>query len=158
MPSDSLAAESARSGGAFSVNRGAEPGSGPSQRQYQQQQQTSGGGKVSAPGEGGSNAGSAGALESQASYGGPAPTYVNAQYMTYEGGPKGENLKEVESFEGGSRDGVEAALAAEPGSKMDPSREAELRLGIAGPEERTKEQRGESGQRTTYGVLDETSA
>jgi len=154
VPSDSLAAESARSGGDFGLNRDSAPGSGPSSHQHDK------GGKVSAPGEGGSNAGTSGALENQRSYAGTAPTYVNRQYQTYEGGPKGKDLKEVRDFEGENKDGVRAALESEPGSEMDPGREAEARFGLERDGEgRVEEQGGggESGQRR-FGVLDETSA
>ena len=113
---------------------------------------------MSAPGEGGSNAGASGALENQRSYAGAAPTYVNRQYQTYEGGPKGKDLKEVEGFEGEGKDGLREALRSEPGSEMDPGREAEARFGLEGRAERKEGGAGgESGQRR-FGVLDETSA
>jgi len=117
---DSLAAESATF---TSTNRNAAPGSGPTQTS----------GKVSAPGEGSRSAGSSGGLESQKSYGGPAPTYVNRQYMRDPGPPKGRNLHEVESFEGEVKDGLEEALRAEPGSEMDPGRAGEaIQFGLEG--------------------------
>lgn len=113
---------------------------------------------MSAPGEGGSNAGASGGLESQSSYAGPAPTYVMSQYMSYEGGPKGKNLKEVDNFEGENKDGLSAALQSEPGSEMDPGREAEARLGLSTAGVGIKDVKGGETDQTQFGVLDETSA
>merc|ERR1712000_381989 len=51
---------------------------------------------------------------------GAAPTYIAPQYAS-ESGPHGKNI--TEGFDdAGTRDGLKAALAAEPGSKDDPSR------------------------------------
>jgi len=144
---DSLAAESSTF---TSNNRNAAPGSGPTQTS----------GKVSAPGEGGVNSGSSGSLENQASYAGTAPTYVNNLYHRGEGGPKGKNLKEVESFEGEVKDGKDAAFRAEPGSEQDPGRAAEARFGLEGEGKVLGKPSGvgESGQRR-YDALDsDTSA
>lgn len=115
---------------------------------------------MSAPGEGGYNAGSSGALENQKSYAGPAPTYVENVYRKAEGGPKGKNLKEVESFEGegGAEDGQRAAMQAEPGSEQDPGRAAEARFGLRGePGKGGVARAGEPGE-SRYAALDETSA
>ncbi|KAH8902377.1 hypothetical protein BR93DRAFT_932293 [Coniochaeta sp. PMI_546] len=144
---DSLAAESSTF---TSSNRNAAPGSGPTQTS----------GKVSAPGEGGVNAGSSGSLENQASYAGAAPSYVNRQFQAGEGGPKGKDLREVESFESGVKDGREAAFGAEPGSELDPGRAAEAGFGLRGEGGRKANEgdSGETGQRR-FGALDsETSA
>jgi hypothetical protein len=62
----------------------------------------------------------------------------------------------VESFEGETKDGTAAAFAAEPGSEMDPSREAEARMGL----DREGEGQGDGGERgqKRFGALEETSA
>lgn len=92
-----------------------------------------------------------GALENQASYAGTAPSYVNHQYQTDEGGPKGKNLKEG-GFEG---EGPGDSIRAEPGSEMDPGRGAEQRFGITAHAEGAKKLSGNE----RYGALDnETSA
>jgi hypothetical protein len=147
--SESLAAESISSGGGFASNRGAQPGSGPTQTK----------GHVSAPGEGGqqSSGGGSGSLENQSSYAGTAPSYVNRLYQQGEGGPKGKNLKEVDSFD----DAKPGEQNPEVGSEQDPGRVAEaefgLRMNAAGRD--AGEKHGEIQGSTKYaGLESETSA
>ncbi|WYZ46674.1 hypothetical protein EsH8_IX_000899 [Colletotrichum jinshuiense] len=103
VPSDSLAAESARGGGEFANN--APSGTSSSRR-------TAGG---SAPGSGASS------IPGQA---GAAPTYVNNQYIRDPAGPHGKNIQE--GFDAkDTKDGIQAAFNAQPGSENDPGRVAE---------------------------------
>ncbi|KAK4447914.1 hypothetical protein QBC34DRAFT_466446 [Podospora aff. communis PSN243] len=101
----SLAASSLRSNGAFSANTGASPGDEPASNPDARPP-----GSKKQPQTG---------LEGQESYGGAAPTYVNSQFMVYEGGPRGKNLSEG----GFSGSGTEGKMP-EPGSKEDPGRAA----------------------------------
>ncbi|KAK0644526.1 hypothetical protein B0T16DRAFT_198025 [Cercophora newfieldiana] len=100
----SLAAESLRAQGAFSSNAGASPGDQPA---------TSPG--AHAPGS--TNKPHSG-LEAQESYGGTAPSYVNAQFRVDDGGAKGKNLTEG----GFAGSGTGGGRLPEPGSKNDPGR------------------------------------
>lgn len=61
---------------------------------------------------------------SSTSQGSAAPSYVNNQYIRDESGPHGKNIQEGIDYSN-TRDGIQAALNAEPGSKDDPSRVAE---------------------------------
>lgn len=141
---DSLAAESAT----FThSNRNAAPGSGPAQTS----------GKVSAPGEGLASAGgTSGSLENQQSYAGAAPSYVNRLYQADRGGPKGKNLKEVESFGGGAKQGD--PFAAEVGGEMDPGRAAEARFGLQGEGEGEEGGKKAPAGNERFAGLEETSA
>merc|ERR1712000_399950 len=79
---------------------------------------------------------------------GAAPTYIAPQYAS-ESGPHGKNI--TEGFDdAGTRDGLKAALAAEPGSKDDPSRRAELQF------QETNEQRTTAAQPKDGGVSNQT--
>jgi hypothetical protein len=111
----SLAAESARSGGGFSENRGIGKGD--------DQQYDSGPGAGDSSGGGGGSAG----LRDQRSYGGAAPSYIQSQYQRDPSGPHGKNLQEG-GFEGSDRG---ESLRAEPGSKKDPGRAAEMDLKLS---------------------------
>ncbi|KAK0615045.1 hypothetical protein B0T17DRAFT_540930 [Bombardia bombarda] len=114
IDASSLAAESIRSGGAFSSNRGAIPGSSPAQDDRKR-----------APGQGGTSA--SGTLANQESYGGVAPSYVNSAPQDHSG-PHGRNLTEG----GFAGSGTAGGRLPEPGSKQDPSRMAELKMGLTG--------------------------
>ncbi|KAL7812120.1 hypothetical protein V8C44DRAFT_364827 [Trichoderma aethiopicum] len=107
VPSESLAAQSAHSGGEFSHNRASQT----------------------------TEAVSASDLRSSTGRedynGAPAPGYVVDQYLTGKGGPHGKNLKEgidESELKGKESDGLQKALRAEPGSENDPSRLAEERM------------------------------
>jgi hypothetical protein len=81
--------------------------------------------------------------------------------MSYPGGPKGKDLKEVDSFEGGVKDGREAAFGAEPGSVEDPGRAAERRFGLTAEAERKRNNppgSGETGHGGFEALDSETSA
>lgn len=110
----SLAAESARKGGAFASN--------PDQHEQGHEQQ------ARKPGTGtGKTASETGSLENQSSYGGAAPTYLAGQMRRDPAGPHGKNLKEG-GFEGS---GTEAGPLPEPGSAEDPGRAATRGLSAA---------------------------
>ncbi|KAK4154161.1 hypothetical protein C8A00DRAFT_14695 [Chaetomidium leptoderma] len=178
VPEGSLAAESARKGGEFASNPGQEE-QGPQKYQQQQQQssshtggtaankttslhlenqQTSRGtgtgttGKKTAKETGTGTGGGGGGLDSQASYGGAAPTYVSNQRHRNPAGPHGKNLKEG-GFEGS---GTEAGPLPEPGSMEDPARVATrgMKAGVGGtgggP---NKQQAGGTGGKTWYTPL-----
>ncbi|AEO64527.1 uncharacterized protein THITE_2110756 [Thermothielavioides terrestris NRRL 8126] len=151
---ESLAAESARKGGAFAANPGQEqaPQKRQPQPQSSQQQQSSRSGteeggtavnkttslnlenQQTARGSGGSSKGAAPtedlSLENQQAYGGPAPSYVLNQRHRDPAGPHGKNLTEG-GFEGS---GTAEGPLPEPGSIQDPARVAarDLRAGMAG--------------------------
>lgn len=83
-----------------------------------------------------------------ASNAGAAPTYIAPQYAQ-ESGPHGKNI--TEGFDdSGTRDGLKAALGAEPGSKNDPSRRAELQF------QQTNQQRTTAGQPKDFETSNET--
>lgn len=105
----SLAAESKRSGGAFSENRGGNVG-----EQHHVLSR-------------GSDSGGSAGVEAQQSYGGQAPSYVQSQYHRDPNGPHGKNLQEG-GFEGS---GPGDSILAEPGSKQDPGRAAEHDLKLS---------------------------
>ncbi|KAL2198186.1 hypothetical protein P885DRAFT_76892 [Corynascus similis CBS 632.67] len=133
---DSLAAESLRKGGEFAANTSAggqyhEQGPQKRSQQHSGTQQTSTGAgtgnkatslglenKQTSRGTGQTGTGSGEGLESQRSYAGAAPTYVNNQWYRDPAGPHGKNLKEG-GFEGS---GTEGGPLPEPGSMEDPSR------------------------------------
>ncbi|KAK3682144.1 hypothetical protein B0T22DRAFT_521204, partial [Podospora appendiculata] len=115
VSAQSLAADSIRSGGAFASNRGAMPGSGATADAH-----------ARTPGT--ADSAYAG-VETQQSYGGAAPSYVNAQAASPAGsGPKGMSLTEG-GFAGSGTDG---GALPEPGSKRDPARLAEQHMGLGG--------------------------
>ncbi|KAK3935534.1 hypothetical protein QBC46DRAFT_242577, partial [Diplogelasinospora grovesii] len=125
VPDESLAAESIKSGGAFSENRGAIPGSGPQRDPGAGAPYTRGEPPKDLRSRDESQGGSGDALENQKSYAGPAPTYVlSREFMKDKKGPHGKNLKEG-GFEGSGTDG---GPLPEPGSMEDPARLAELNL------------------------------
>ncbi|OLN96811.1 hypothetical protein CCHL11_02373 [Colletotrichum chlorophyti] len=121
VASDSLAAESARGGGEFANNRGVESGSGSNKSSNNTSSSgtntsSSRTGTGSAPGSGSSS------IPGQA---GTAPTYVNNQYIRDPAGPHGKNISEGFDTKN-TKDGIQAAFNAEPGSENDPGRVAEL--------------------------------
>lgn len=131
MASESLAAESYREGGTFESNVGAQP-ENLSASEYTQAPS----GKLDAAPDAeyrerahdttshkASSYDKARGSEAQ-SHAGTAPSYISSQYARDTSGPHGKNIHE--GFDdSGVRDGLKAALAAEPGSKDDPSRLAE---------------------------------
>ena len=116
---DSLAAQSVRSGGAFAANRGADPE--PSHSSAKGTQTTSGGSGTRFT-VSGAPAQAPGPSGDSALQGGAAPSYVNAQFVRDDGGPHGKNLHEG----GFAGSGPGNSINAEPGSKKDPARLAEL--------------------------------
>jgi hypothetical protein len=133
VASESLAAESYREGGAFESNVGAQP-ENLSASEYNQ-------------------------TASGNLHAGTTPSYVSSQYARDTSGSHGKNIHE--GFDdSGVRDGLKAALAAEPGSQDDPSRLAEQQFELkenaktraAGPR-----QTGLSTE-TKYDALKDTSA
>lgn len=166
MASESLAAESYREGGAFESNVGAQP-ENLSASEYNQAPS----GKLDAApnaeyrerahdttSHNASSYDKARGTEAQ-SHAGTAPSYISSQYARDTSGPHGKNIHE--GFDdSGVRDGLQAALAAEPGSQDDPSRLAEQQYKLnqnaksrsAGPK-----QTGLSTE-TKYDVLKDTSA
>ncbi|KAJ9156460.1 hypothetical protein NKR23_g877 [Pleurostoma richardsiae] len=173
VPDESLAAESYRAGGEFASNRGAEPtssapqssgvevGSGGGGGGRQQHHAGSGNSSYRAPAAGatgtrtGALAAGASSAEGEAQ-GGAAPSYVSSQFAREKGGPHGKNLKEVDSFEPGSRPGN--SLGAEPGSKWDPARVAEQQMALNQAGGSGPRQGGIEGEQP-YGALDrDTSA
>ncbi|KAF6828217.1 hypothetical protein CMUS01_08671 [Colletotrichum musicola] len=129
VPSGSLAAESARGGGAFASNAGVDSSSGTG----------------AAPGSGTSS------VPGQA---GAAPTYVNNQYIRDQSGPHGKNITEGLDAND-TKDGVQEAFKSEVGGENDPSRAAERHFQLsqtkgardAGPRQT------ETGGQTVYGNL-----
>jgi hypothetical protein len=91
---------------------------------------------------------------------GTAPSYVNNQYIRDPNGPHGKNLQEGGWDDSKTRDGVQAALNAEPGSQDDPARAAEYQFELknnaksrgAGPKE------GSLTNETTYDKLDSNAS
>jgi hypothetical protein len=149
VPSESLAAESARTGGAFASNPGQCGGAEQAQTHAQAPHHEGGrrAGTGTGTGEGSTAANKATSLglenaqtargtsseaggygkpptdlnlENQAAYGGAAPSYVAAQRYRDEGGPHGKNLTEG-GFEGS---GTAGGALPEPGSAEDPTRVA----------------------------------
>ncbi|CAG9994042.1 unnamed protein product [Clonostachys byssicola] len=132
VPSESLAAESYREGGAFAENVGAHLEDSNTSKSKKKSESS----KLDAASSEGyrkgtqdesyenPNARNLGSTENMPdSYGGEAPSYVNSQYVDTHG-PKGKNLHE--GFDdSGTRDGIQAAMNAKIGSKNDPSRLAE---------------------------------
>lgn len=109
IPSDSLAAESIRSGGAFSENPGASVG-----RESGSQK------KANAPGSAHQSHPTSQPKHENSEQGRPAPTYVNvAMDHSDKSGPHGKNIKEG----GFAGSGTEGGMA-EPGTKRDPGRVA----------------------------------
>ncbi|KAB5539300.1 hypothetical protein GE09DRAFT_1290427 [Coniochaeta sp. 2T2.1] len=138
VDSSSLAAQSST----FQhTNKNATPGSGPAASTESSRHP---------PGSSGTSSGS---LENQSSYAGTAPSIHNRQVRDEGGMPKGKNLKEVESFEPGTKMGD--PFKAEIGSNQDPGRAAEARFGIV---EGDKGDQGREGKGKMFGALDETSA
>ncbi|CAH0044427.1 unnamed protein product [Clonostachys solani] len=135
IPSESLAAESYREGGAYASNVGAHlEGSNTSTSKKKSESRK----LDAAPSTGyrkepqdesyeNPNARNTGRSENMPeSYAGEAPSYVNSQYVDTHG-PKGKNLHE--GFDdSGTRDGIQAAMNAKIGSKNDPSRLAESKI------------------------------
>ncbi|KAL0932791.1 uncharacterized protein CTRU02_211754 [Colletotrichum truncatum] len=108
VPSGSLAAESAREGGSFAANAGVDASSGTTN-------------SAARAGTGSSTGASSSSIPGQA---GTAPTYVNNQYIRDPAGPHGKNIQE--GFDAkNTKDGVQEAFKAEPGSENDPGRVAE---------------------------------
>ena len=124
----SLAASSLRSDGAFASNTGASPGDTPAVNPHANPPNSR-------------NAAKSGA-QSQSSYGGAAPTYVNSQFLTYEGGPKGKNLTEG----GFAGSGTSGGRMPEPGSKGDPGRAALEGFTGSSVEEGTKKRKVDDGE------------
>ncbi|KAL6863330.1 hypothetical protein ACO1O0_003579 [Amphichorda felina] len=157
VPSESLAAESYREGGAFSRNTNAQP----ENLSYDQLKSSSGAtefgsassseARAAARDTTSTNAasydeatGSGSFRANPKSYAGAAPTYVASQYAVDPKGPHGTNISE--GFDdSGTQDGLQQALNAEPGSINDPARVAEQQMRLknetksraAGPTERT---------------------
>jgi len=141
VDSESLAADSIRSGGGFSANRGAAPGDTPAVDPRAGEPHTRGGPHP----EG---------LETQDSYGGKAPGYVMSQYLEDKKGPHGKNLNEG-GFQGSGMDGKPLP---EPMSEQDPSRLAlhGMVSGVGGtqPTETRPKMKGETmAEDQPYGVL-----
>ncbi|KAJ4263069.1 hypothetical protein NW762_006683 [Fusarium torreyae] len=114
VPSESLAAQSAKEGGQFASNEGLRGENQASSRS----ENTSAGRTTNT-----SSAPSSGSGNSSA---GTAPSYADAQYIKASG-PHGKNLKEgIDDSK--TEDGLQKALNAEPGSQDDPSRVAELQF------------------------------
>lgn len=65
---------------------------------------------------------------SQSSSAGTAPSYVSSQYIKDKNGPHGKNITEGGWDQSKAKDGLQAALASEPGSENDPSRLAEMQF------------------------------
>ncbi|KAF6806329.1 hypothetical protein CSOJ01_08905 [Colletotrichum sojae] len=136
VPEGSLAAESARGGGAFASNEGVRSSSGTSG--------TSGTGSASRSG--------ASSVPGKA---GTAPTYVNNQYIRDQSGPHGKNI--TEGFDTkNTKDGVQEAFKSEVGGENDPGRAAERHFQLsqtkaardAGPRQT------ETGSQTVYDKLE----
>ena len=109
MDDTSLAAESLRSGGTFSENRGT------TASQYRPGSENSG------------PESDATKLENQDSYGGQTASYVTSQYRRDPKGPHGKNLQEG-GFEGS---GPGSSIEVEAGSFQDPARKAEQDMKLA---------------------------
>ncbi|KAM3079336.1 hypothetical protein ACMFMG_005770 [Clarireedia jacksonii] len=140
VAADSLAAESTKSGGAFSENRGSEPLKVSGSNSTLANTDTSAADRLDpAPDaetrkaqndwteekESGRTSGSQTKSSHHSSgNGAPAPSYVASQYIT-DGKPKGENLKEGEID---SDDAKNASFTTEIGSDKDPGRLAEQKF------------------------------
>jgi len=164
--SESLAAESYREGGEFSHNVGAQP-----ENLTSGSERTSGGTKLdSAPDAESRERANDTSSYNAASYdvaagsgnnrtAGTAPTYVSNQYIRDTKGPHGKNVQE--GFDdAGTKDGLKAALAAEPGSEQDPSRLAEYQLDLKNNAKSAQAVPRDSTvtNETKYDALNETSA
>ena len=164
VPTESLAAESYKEGGAFASNQGI-------RTENLQSSDTSRAAKLDpAPNAQYREAAHDTTSYNAASYdeatgrsdakpksdAGTAPSYVNNQYIRDPKGPHGKNLQEGGWDDSKTRDGLQAALNAEPGSEDDPARAAEYQFelknnaksGGAGPRE------GSLTNETTYDKLD----
>ncbi|KAK1776111.1 hypothetical protein QBC45DRAFT_227058 [Copromyces sp. CBS 386.78] len=111
VPSDSLAADSIRSGGAFAQgNPSASAGDSASQNS-----------RVKPPGSAHQSHPTSQQKHENPEQGGKAPTYAHAgQDLTDQSGPHGKNIKEG----GFAGSGTEGGSMPEPGSKRDPGRVA----------------------------------
>jgi len=109
VASDSLAADSIRSGGGFTSNVGATPGSGPAATPHASKPGTSGKAGANNPDS----------LANQTSYAGLAPSYVSSHGQKSESQPGGRSLTEG----GFSGSGTAGGRLPEPGSARDPARE-----------------------------------
>ncbi len=89
-------------------------------------------------------------LESQASYGGTAPSYVTSQFRHDTKPPHGKNLTEG-GFQGSGTDG---SPLPEPGSKYDPSRVAEQSM-LMGLSASRHARQARKGDMTSGGLEDE---
>ncbi len=91
--------------------------------------------------------------------GGPAPTYVQSQYLQDPKPPHGKNLTENFDRSGKFEDGLQKANQAEPGSEDDPGRAAvqALRGQGAGGHTKGAREHGISGE-GQYDVLKEEAA
>ena len=91
--------------------------------------------------------------------GGPAPTYVQSQYLQDQKPPHGKNLTENFDDSGKFEDGLQKANKAEPGTEDDPGRAAvqALRGQGAGSHGKGAREHGVSGE-GQYDVLKEESA
>jgi hypothetical protein len=142
VPSESLAAESAREGGSFASNPGARSENVPA------------GGYNSSSSRRTENTGSSNTEGSSAASAGTAPTYVNNQYIKASG-PHGKNI--TEGFDDSkTEDGIKKAFNAEPGSIDDPSRQAELQfeLNQNAKSRGAGARQGELSNETKYDALD----
>ncbi|KAG7135354.1 hypothetical protein HYQ45_006893 [Verticillium longisporum] len=143
VPSGSLANESAKTGGDFAENSGVQAGSNTGSESSGLVWLRRGNGDTKSAG----------------AQGGTAPSYVENQYIRDSSGPHGKNLQEGIDYKN-TKDGLKAALEAEPGSENDPARAAEqqflqsqTRAGRdAGPKE------FEVGSKTTFDNLEEKQA
>ena len=142
MPNESLAAESYREGGEFSKNKNAEPENASTSALRGESLASN--------------------TTTTTSYGGTAPSYVENQYIQDRTGPHGKNISEggADFEDSRAEDGIQKAMAAEPGSMMDPSRLAEQQFeqnqNAAGRDAGPKQY--ETTKETKYDALEETSA
>lgn len=149
--SESLAAESYRGGGEFASNGGSQP-ENLSTSDYNTS--SSGATKLESTRDT-----SYTSLNESSSNVDTAPSYVNNQYVRDTSGPHGKNIQE--GFDdAGARDGLKAALAAEPGSKDDPSRLAEqqFKTNQFAPSRDGGPKQTSLSNETKYDALNETSA
>ncbi|EEY23368.1 conserved hypothetical protein [Verticillium alfalfae VaMs.102] len=166
VPSGSLANESAKKGGDFAENSGVQAGStagskssGTDANNGNSKSSNSNDASSGTKGSSGAGAGGNGDSKSSGAQGGTAPSYVENQYIRDGSGPHGKNLQEGIDY-ANTKDGLKAALEAEPGSANDPARAAEqqflqsqTRAGRdAGPKE------FEVGSKTTFDNLEEKQA
>ncbi|KAL9948868.1 hypothetical protein D7B24_004927 [Verticillium nonalfalfae] len=165
VPSGSLANESAKKGGDFAENSGVQAGSTADSKSsgtdanHGSSKNSNSNASSSTKGSSGGGGGGNGDSKSSGAQGGTAPSYVENQYIRDGSGPHGKNLQEGIDY-ANTKDGLKAALEAEPGSANDPARAAEqqflqsqTRAGRdAGPKE------FEVGSKTTFDNLEEKQA